>query len=61
MSPTAEAGKSFFIDIVRDKSIIYFLHRGIRGGLSSNGFSRLAFSSEFVTYFSAYVTKVINF
>ena len=57
MSPTVDAGK-VFLEIVRDKSVINFLNRGIRGGLSSNGFSRLVFSWEFVTYFSEYVTKV---
>ena len=33
------------------KHIIDLLNSGIRGGINSNGFSRLAFSSEFVTYF----------
>ena len=59
MSPTADAG--IFFLIVRDKTIIDFLNSGIKGGLSSNGFSRFAFSSKFVTYFSEYVTKVNDF
>ena len=48
-----------FLEIFRDKSIIHFLNGGNRGGLSSNELSRLVFSSEFVTYFSEYVTKDI--
>ena len=59
MSSTVEAGKGFSWNW--DKYIIDFLNSGFRGGLRSNGFSRLAFSSEFVTYFSEYVTKVNEF